>query len=566
MVFRSVWILLFAIGLGCGASKTETRSDTDTRRAPLATPDSRPSAPSEQHLIILGTNDIHGHIDRLALLSGYKRCVEKQHPDALVLLLDGGDLFQGTLESNLNEGASVVEMLNAIGLTAAAVGNHEFDFGPVGEDATPTSDKQDPRGALKERMAQAEFRFLSANLLDAATNRRPPWQNLSSSLLLEREGLRIGIVGLSTEETLQTTISANVQGLAIEDPLQALAREAKALRARGANVVLGVGHLGGKCESFDDPRNLSSCVEDEELFRLLHALPQGTIDGFVGGHTHRRVAHIVHGVAAIESGARMSHLGRVDVIVRKGVVREATPQPPEATCSMGEACDYRGCDVRAHVSPAVQGIADRYIQQAKDKRRAPLGVTVQGVFQQLQDRESPLGNLLADLILETHPKADLAIMNGGGIRAPIRDGEMTYGDFFEVFPFDNRFAKVEMTGKEIRQLFFDALKSGHHSVLSIAGMRVQATCKKGEPQVEVYTRQGTKIRPGQKYQVITSDFLATGGDGAFKNARVQIEPGPLMRDALVDVLKQKYRVLKADAPNLNKPRYPKRDAFTSCAP
>ncbi len=542
----------------CGASRSQSKVKGDIDPPPLA-------KEHERHLIVLGLNDVHGNIERLSIISGYLGCIETHTPNAEVLLLDGGDLFQGTIESNLNEGKSVVEIYNALGLTAAAVGNHEFDFGPVGGSTTAQDRDDDPRGALKARMREAHFTFLSANLKDETTGQQPDWPNLRSSMMVERASFRIGLVGLSTRDTLRATISANVQGLRIESPATAVKRESQVLRQQGAEIVIGVGHLGGKCEEFEDPTDLSSCAQDEELFTLLQGLPQATLDAFVGGHTHRRVAHVVNGTAAIESGARASYLGRID-IVDKGGSRTITPLPPEPTCEGDEPCSYQGCDVRAHVRPEVTAIAEGYLATAQKKRDMPLGVRVLSTFDQLRDGQSPLGNLLADLILATHPKTDLAIMNGGGIRGPLRKGELRYGDFFEVFPFDNRFAVVEMTGAKLEKLFLDELIRAHHSVLSISGMNVTASCTNGKPSIRVRTNNGAKLVPDKIYKVVTSDFLATGGDGAFVDAKVEIEDGPLMRDAMVEALKKRGKTLRANDPRLTKPRYPKRGVFKDCLP
>ena len=128
-------------------------------------------------LSIIGTNDVHGGIvprdgrGGLAVLGGYAANLRaaRARDGGAVLLIDAGDIFQGTLESNLSEGAEVVAAYNALGYAAATIGNHEFDFGPVGSAATPQQPSDDPRGALKQRAAEARFPFLAANLIDAAT-------------------------------------------------------------------------------------------------------------------------------------------------------------------------------------------------------------------------------------------------------------------------------------------------------------------------------------------------------------------------------------------------------------
>ena len=110
-------------------------------------------------LSIIGTNDFHGHVERAAVFAGYMnnlRDAAKKRRDE-VLLVDAGDMFQGTLESNLGEGDVVVEIYNALGYAAAAIGNHEFDFGPVGQDHVPMHTNQDPRGALKNELPRPTF-------------------------------------------------------------------------------------------------------------------------------------------------------------------------------------------------------------------------------------------------------------------------------------------------------------------------------------------------------------------------------------------------------------------------
>src|SRR5882672_7805828 len=126
---------------------------------------------------VVATTDLHGGVlprgerGGLALLGGYVRNLRaaRVRDGGGTLLVDSGDMFQGTLESNLNEGAAVVRAYNALGYAAAAIGNHEFDFGPAGPDETPRTPGEDPRGALKARAAEARFPFLAANTVEGAT-------------------------------------------------------------------------------------------------------------------------------------------------------------------------------------------------------------------------------------------------------------------------------------------------------------------------------------------------------------------------------------------------------------
>jgi len=217
-------------------------------------------------LSIVGTNDLHGGIvaregrGGLALFGGYVANLRaaRARDGGAVLLLDGGDMFQGTLESNLAEGATVVAAYNALGYAAAAIGNHEFDFGPVGPAATPQSPADDPRGALKARAAEARFPFLAANIIDTTTNRPVAWPNVMPTTTVRVGGVRVGIIGVVTLGALSATIASNTNGLRIAPLVETIEAEGLRLRAAGADVVIVTAHAGGRCAAFDNPADLSS--------------------------------------------------------------------------------------------------------------------------------------------------------------------------------------------------------------------------------------------------------------------------------------------------------------------
>ena len=252
---------------------------------------------------IVGTNDLHGHIEALPRLGGYLANLRaaRARDGGGVVLLDAGDMFQGTLESNLNEGAAVVRAYNALAYDAAAVGNHEFDFGPVGPATAPRGPGDDPRGALKARAAEARFPFLAANLFDAATGAPPAWPNFAGTKLIERAGLKIGMIGLANAGTAFITLPANFAGLRALPLAPVVVDAAKDLRHRGAHAVVVVAHVGGSCGRVDADNDLASCKSDSEIFDLARALPAGTVDAIVAGHTHAGIAHRVAGVPIIEA-------------------------------------------------------------------------------------------------------------------------------------------------------------------------------------------------------------------------------------------------------------------------
>src|SRR5262249_16614618 len=283
-------------------------------------------APDSVRLTIVGTNDHHGHIfphravlkdgtavemGGSALLAGYLANLRAENPGG-VILLDGGDLFQGTLASNLTEGAVVVDVYNYLGYTAAAIGNHEFDYGPVGP-VSVAEPGMDPFGALKARIQQAKFPLLAVNIYDAATGELPAWLGNDGTLLIEVNGVKVGIFGLATPMTPRTTNPVNVASLRFGSLAPEAISAATALRGRGAEVVIAVMHAGGRCAAYDNPRDVSSCNQDEELFEMLEEIPPGTLDAIVAGHTHQPVGHFIKAIPVIETPGLGAFLSTIDL-------------------------------------------------------------------------------------------------------------------------------------------------------------------------------------------------------------------------------------------------------------
>jgi 2',3'-cyclic-nucleotide 2'-phosphodiesterase (5'-nucleotidase family) len=147
--------------------------------------------------------------------------------------------------------------------------------------------------------------------------------------------------------------------------------------------------------------------------------------------------------------------------------------------------------------------------------------------------ESPLGNFVASQMLALTPAAELAIMNGGGIRADFPQGALTYGALYATLPFDNRFALVKLLGKDVRVMFERNLHADN-GILSVAGARIDATCDAGKLIVSVYLEKRNKaLADTDVVSIVTNDFLATGGDAAWKGGETQIlEDAPPIREAI----------------------------------
>ncbi len=520
----------------------------DTPRVVGPPPTPRPGA---RTISIIGTNDLHGAIDRLPIFGGYMNNLRaKRAADGgAVVLVDAGDMFQGTLGSNLDEGATVIRAYGQLGYAAATVGNHEFDFGPEGPAVTASGD-EDPRGALKARAAEAGFPLLTANIRDTASGQRISWPHMPASTVIEASGVKIGIIGVTTEATPFTTMPANFVGLSMVPPATALIEESARLRAAGVTLVVAAAHVGSKCTDLHSPSDLSSCDQKEELFDMAGALPAGTVNVIVAGHTHAAMAHRLGDIAVIESYASGRAFGRVDVRVgAEGNVTGVTIVPPQDMCPLGAddapvpvtECvgqTYEGLPVEPDAE--IAAIVEPALARARTTGEEVLGTTATGAITRAYDHESALGNLFTDLMLAAQPTAQVALTNGGGLRADIPAGPITYAGLYQANPFDNRFALVKLSGRHLRRLVSNNLgRDG--GIFSLGGVAVSARCDGDSLKVELRVK-GKVVGDDDPLTLVTSDFLASGGDGVI--GRLKLPAGAvtvtdqIIRDAMATQLRR----------------------------
>ena len=531
------------------------------------------AAASEQNdrcIAIVGTSDVHGALTAqahgsgaaqvqaggLLAFSGYLARLRARHPDRL-LLLDGGDLYQGTLAANLSRGEAVIAAHNVLGYDASTFGNHDFDFGALPGGA-------DRLGVLKARVAQAKFPFLSTNVFVRASNQRIDWPNTAPSILRTVGGIRVGIVGATTPETPRVTHPQNVAELAFPPPLPLVRAEAVRLRQAGAELVVLVAHLGGHCHRLDDPQDTRSCTRqgnEVELMALLEALPAGTVDVAIGGHTHFLMGHWVNGTATIQSGARAEHFGWIDACVaadgrldrQRSSIHGAVPicqsSWSDGTCRAQHAptavapTQFLGAPVQP--LPALVTTLQPYLDRVAALAARPVGAHVPATI-------SPrsMQQLTAEAMRRA-TRADFALQNAGGVRAELGAGAIRFGEVYQALPFDNTIVRVRLRGHQIaalvRLLYLRPTSSWGGP--SIAGLRIDT----GAQGVVVRTAKGAPLQPQQLYSLSMSDYLYFGGDGTHSVlgnlANDDVEVFDLeVRDTLIDLLLALYPAAAAGSP------------------
>lgn len=519
-----------------------------------------PSAPRVLHIVAM--NDFHGGLyekpkykspDRalggLPWLASAVDALREEHPD--LLLLDGGDVFQGSWPVNATKGRGAVEAFNLLGVDAAAVGNHEFDYGGL-EGEHPL------RGALERGGRLAEYAWLSANITDETG----PWapEGFQPWTVVERSGIKVGILGLSTQDTPQTTLFRNVADLTFHDVVQTVRDNVPKMREAGAEVIIAVGHLTGQCDpvAYDDPGE--PCTPSGEVGRLLTELEPGLLDVLVAGHAHTLLHHRVGDTFVLEQRAYGHALGRLDLVVGPdGVDADASSIQPawfleHAPVDPGceerpfpmEPIDVGGRSLTPHAGALA--LVDRLEEEA-GSLCDEVGCTTTELG---RDRhgESAVGDLVADAMLAAMPGVDAAITNAGGLRANLPAGTIRREHLQSVMPFDNRLVTVELTGAQLDRLVHIG-SSGAHGLLQVAGMGYAfdpsaegRTDLNGDGEQEAWeTRRlcdgsltigGNPVEPEQTYTIVTTDFLFAGGDHlgpAFEALTVKDE-GPLLRDAM----------------------------------
>lgn len=508
---------------------------------PPPAPDGPPprAAGGKVVISILSTNDFHGQLDPLPLVFGAQQQgrvlvggaqalaatvarARAENPHGTVLV-DAGDFMQGSLISNHFEGAPVRELFELLRYDAVIIGNHEFDFGPVGPG--PPDSPGDRVGALKAWTAKATFPVLTANVTDAR-GRPVRWPNVKPSVVLERKGVRVGLIGVTTVGTATAAMPAVVQDLRFTPLLSAVQREARRLRAAGVQLVLVVAHAGGLCKS----RAAASC--QGELFAdLVDRLKPGLVDAVIGGHTHRCIWHRRNGVLVTEACSRGRAVGRLRLVLDRASGKldpEASQAlPPLPVCHQVFAGTGRCDPIAAAAGGALvpnpllgrhRELADRaaalvarYRARVYSMEQRRLAVAARAMSHD-RFRSSEVATLVAQALLRAVPGADFAIMNSGGVRANLPAGVLTYRHLFDAMPFDNRVASARLTGAQLRRLIEVGIARSF-GIFQLAGLRLTVRCGAPIQVVDLRTAQGAALQPDRHYTVAMTDFLLSGGDG-----------------------------------------------------
>jgi len=478
-------------------------------------------------LSVIFTNDIHGGIDPSgatfmnrefppplgggASATAYIDRLREEadaDPDHFVLIMDQGDIFQGT-----------------------PVGNHDFDEGAPN---------------LWHLIEMSKMPVLSANLVWAETGE--PVEYVKPYVIKEYDGVRIAVIGLTTTDTPKMAFPEHVKSVAFLPEIATAQKYVEEAREKGADLVFVSGHMGlpydpeiGYAEMIAEEEEREAEPEREPLeeskwgpsaMEISHRVPG--IDVFFGGHIHRGFDkpwvepsnHTLH----FQTYGRGSGVGHVDLLIDRNTQSLVGYELPS----------YRGDLITLFEDewwpdPETSEMIAEMIDEAEQGMDEVVGSTEVDLTRG-GEGETRMGNLVCDAMRE-EMQADFAFTNLGGIRDEIPAGPITPRDVFQVLPFGNTLVVFEMDGRLLKEVIEYRVSAGHHGVYMSGGTIVYNKTRPDYDRITHFTVGGEQWRPDRTYRVVTSDFLAAGNAGLYMLPAVpenrKMRSSTMIRDAVI---------------------------------
>ncbi|MBN9655014.1 cell wall-binding repeat-containing protein [Halobacillus sp. GSS1] len=456
------------------------------------------AAEGDFDLTIMHSNDTHAHLENVPKKVSLVEQLRADRENSV--LLDAGDVFSGTLFYNEFKGLADLKFMNMMEYDAMVPGNHEFDDGTE---------------PLADFINDAEFPIVSANIdYSQDVNLKDLFKNeigkpgeggsIYPATILEVDGEKIGVFGLTTEET--AFLSNPGDDIEFQDYLQKAEDTVTMLEGEGVNKVVALTHIG---VTYD--RTLAESVDG--------------IDVVVGAHSHTAVEETEvfnngegdEPTLVVQAGEYNEYLGDLQVTFDdQGVLQEWD----------GQLIDIEASEVEPNAE--AQALLEEYQKPLEDLKNEVVGettVALNGERSDVRQGETNLGNLITDSMLakaqKAVPETTIAIQNGGGIRASIDEGDITMGEVLTTMPFGNQLVTLELTGEQLMA----ALENGVSDLENMGGRFAQVSglqysFDRNHPAGERIVDVQTKTADGYEdldlngtYTIATNAFIADGGDG-----------------------------------------------------
>lgn len=477
----------------------------------------------QRDLTILYSNDLHAHLEphkvpwvsETRLVGGFANIAtlvkREKAANPYTVYFDAGDYFTGPYISSLTKGEAIIDAMNYLGLDAACVGNHEFDHGWQN---------------AREQFKKAKFPILNGNIFEKGTDKLH-WNN--PYIIKKVNGIRIGVIGMHGKFAFyDTTSDEMIQGVDARDEEVYLRRYITELKDKADIIVLliheGIPGRQSTTGAKDVARNLQRDIE------LAKNVPG--IDIIVTGHAHQGTPQplVSNGTIIVSTDAYTIELGKLEITYDKKA---------DKVTSFKNTLNYLYDD---EVPDDEQMV--KVIGKWKDKLKQitdEVVTTSPTALTRSYGEESNMGDMVADAMLNAHPEYDFAVTNSGGLRQDIDAGVVRVGDLISAFPFPNTIVQLQMKGVDMRAIFEHG--AGLTNGILQVSKGVEVVYDESKPigsRIVKCNINGVPLDDGKTYKVLTSNFLADGGDGflIFKKTLSYKNTGVEMLDSMVKYLKK----------------------------
>ena len=439
-------------------------------------------APEAGHLVLAHTNDLHAHfapgradwldgspdIGGFAAIGAKIQQLHQENGDDRVLYLDGGDVLTGTplMEFDVRgaKGGAMLDFMETAGVDAWVLGNHEFDIG---------------LDHISKIVRASKVPVLSANLDAADGTGSPAILGLQDHTIFERNGMKVGVFGLTTDSLKRLTASGITSKLAVRDVIE-VAREQVAVLEPQVDLVVALTHIG-----LEKDKQVASAVPG--------------IDLIVGGHSHTALTQPVRvgDTWIVQAGCYAKQLGVTEMIVRDGVIVDFR----------AELQNIKADELAPH-GPSY-ALEKTWSERIGAHFGTVIGSLVGGNIDRKGDEESAMGRWASDTV-RLAGKTDIGLYNPGGLRADLIEGQLTRGDIYNVFPFGNSIVRFDMTGEQLVGLLLRnaaAALSGKHPVMQLSGLSLEWRIRAGAPEIVSAKVGGRTIEPSATYSVATNSYI-----------------------------------------------------------
>ena len=438
-------------------------------------------------ITIIHTNDTHGRLKADSKVIGLDTVAAIKNNTENSILIDAGDTIHGLPFVTLSKGQDAVDLLNAAGYEYIVPGNHDFNYGY-------SRLMELFKNSVKLKNGQNKLRLLASNI--NKDGKSVFEANHIKEMDINGKTVKVGFFGIATQETAYKTNPNNIKGIEFTSPVNAAKEQVADLEKQGADVIVALSHIGTDESS------------DPTAYDVIKAVDG--IDVYVDGHSHTtfKNGEKVNDTLLVSTGEYLSNVGKVEIEL------DDNNEVVNATASLITKEDASKITPDANVAAKIAEI-DKAQGEILSEVIGKNTIELDGDRNSVRFGETNLGNLITDaMINETN--ADLAITNGGGIRASIKVGDITKGDIVGVLPFGNFIVTKQLTGAQIKEVLEFGVRSYGESLGGfphISGIKfVLDPSRPVGDRIISLTINGQPLDMNKTYTVATNDFTAGGGD------------------------------------------------------